>query len=107
MRQRLVMLTIAASVAIAAPAFAHEHKVLGTVTAAAVDHLTIKTTDGKGATIKIAGTTTITRDKAPIKPDSLTPGTRIVVTTASDESPFVAMSIQAGPVPAPTTAKKK
>lgn len=93
------MLTFAALVGAAAPALAHEHKVLGTVTAATADHLTIKTTQGKDATIKIDSKTKVTRDNAPIKPESLAPGTRVVVTTASDESPYVAMAIQAGPPP--------
>jgi hypothetical protein len=100
------MLAIAALVVAAAPALAHEHKVMGTIKAAAADHLTIKTTDGKDATITIANTTTVTRDKVPIKAGSLTPGTRVVVTTASDESPYVAMSVQAGPA-APEPAPKK
>jgi hypothetical protein len=91
------MLAIAAMIAAAVPALAHEHKVLGTVQTAAADHLAIKTTDGKDATIKIDEKTKITRDKAGIKPESLTAGTRVVVTTASDESPYLAMSIQAGP----------
>ena len=99
MRRRFVMLAIAALVTAAAPAFAHEHKVLGTVKAAAADHLQIQTTGGKDATIKIDGKTKVTRDNASIKPEALAPGTRVVVTTASDESPYVAMAIQAGPPP--------
>jgi hypothetical protein len=100
-KRRLVMLAaVAALVLTAAPAFAHEHKVLGTVKAAAADHLTITTTAGKDATIKIDAKTKITRDNSPIKAESLTAGTRVVVTTASDESPYVAMAIQAGPSPA-------
>lgn len=100
MRRRLVFPVIAALLMAAAPAFAHEHKVLGTVKAAAADHLTIKTTDGKDATIKIDGKTKVTRDNSSIKPESLAAGTRVVVTTVSDESPYVAMAIQAGPPPA-------
>ena len=99
MKRRFLMPAIAALVMAAAPAFAHEHKVLGTVKAAAADHLTIKTTDGKDATIKIDSKTKVTRESASIKPESLTAGTRVVVTTASDESPYVAMAIQAGPPP--------
>lgn len=99
MRQLIAMATFAALLVAAAPALAHEHKVLGTVTAAAADHLTIKTTQGKDATIKIDGKTKVRRASAAIKPESLTPGTRVVVTTVSDESPYVAMAIQAGPAP--------
>ncbi len=99
MRRRLVMLAIAAFAAAVAPALAHEHKVLGTVKAAAADHLTIKTTDGKDATVKIDSKTKVTRDNVSIKPESLGPGTRVVVTTVSDESPYTAMAIQAGPSP--------
>jgi len=99
-RPRLVMLALAVLALAAAPAFAHEHKVLGTVKAAAADHLTIKTTDGKEATIKIDSKTKVTRENVSIKPESLGPGTRVVVTTVSDESPYMAMAIQAGPPPA-------
>jgi len=99
------MFAIAAVVMAAAPAFAHEHKVLGTVKAAAADHLTIRTTDGKDATIKIEAKTKITRDNSAIKAESLVAGTRVVVTTASDESPYLAMSVQAGPPP-DTLSKK-
>jgi hypothetical protein len=99
-RRRLVTMAVLTAVLAAAPALAHEHKVLGTVKAAAADHLTIKTTDGKDATIKIDGKTKVTRDSVSIRPESLDPGTRVAVTTASDESPYLAMSIQAGPAPA-------
>ena len=105
MKKRITMLALAATIAAAVPAFAHEHKVLGTVKAAAADHIAIKTTDGKDATIKIDEKTKVTRDSAAIKPESLTAGTRVVVTTASDESPYVAMSIQAGPAAGATKKK--
>jgi hypothetical protein len=97
--RRLVVLAIAALAVAVAPAFAHEHKVLGTIKAAAADHLTITTTDGKDATIKIDSKTKVTRDNVSIKPESLGAGTRVVVTTVSDESPYMAMAIQAGPSP--------
>ena len=100
MRRRIIVMLAMAAFAIApAPAFAHEHKVLGTVKAATADHLTIHTTTGKDATVKIDAKTKVTRDNTSIKPESLTAGTRVVVTTASDEPPYVAMAIQAGPAP--------
>jgi hypothetical protein len=98
--QRLIVLAAAAFFAAAVPALAHEHKVLGTVKASAADHLTITTTAGRDATVKIDSKTKVTRDNAAVKPQSITAGTRVVVTTASDESPYVAMAIQAGPSPA-------
>jgi hypothetical protein len=104
--KRLAMLAIAAMLAAAAPAFAHEHKIMGTVKTAAADHLIMKTTDGKDVTIKIDHATQVRRDKAPIKPESLASGTRVVVTTASDESPYAAIAIQAGPVPSDSARKK-
>ena len=106
MRHRLVMMAMVVCIGVAIPALAHEHKVMGTVKEAAADHLTMTTTDGKDATVKIAETTKVTRDKAAIKASSLTAGTRIVVTTASDESPYLAMSIEAGPAPATPSRKK-
>ena len=88
-----------------AAAFAHEHKLMGTVTMAAADHVMMKTIDGNDVTVKITSETKITKGKATVKADAITKGTRLVVTTASDENPYTAMAIQVGAA-AKTTQKK-
>jgi ABC-type amino acid transport substrate-binding protein len=103
------VLAIAAVALLATPAVvsAHEHKVMGTVTMAAADHLMMKTTDGHDVTVRFTRDTKITKDKEAVKPDAIKEGTRVVVTTASDADPYTAMAIQVGaaakPVPPKTT----
>jgi hypothetical protein len=92
------VLSIAALVFIitAGTAFAHEHKVLGTVTMSGPGHVMMKTTDGHDVTVKINAATKITRGKDAVKADAINEGTRIVVLTASDVSPYTAMAIEVG-----------
>ena len=70
MRHRLFTLLCAVvAVAISAAAWAHEghaHKVMGTVTMAAADHVMIETTDGKDETITVNAKTKIVRGKTTI-----------------------------------------
>jgi DNA gyrase/topoisomerase IV subunit A len=77
-------------------ASAHEHKVLGTVTTTASDHLMMTTTDGKAVTVKVTPNTKVTRGKDTVRITDLKEGTRIVVTTESDSDPFTAKLIQVG-----------
>jgi hypothetical protein len=98
--KRISILAICAVLAIATAAFAHEHQVRGTVSMAASDHLMIKTVNGKEATIKIVKTTKVTDlDKKTVKPESIAAGSRVIVTTVSDENPYTAMSIEVGVAP--------
>jgi hypothetical protein len=57
----------------------HEHKVMGTVTMAAVDHVMLKDKDGKNVTIKVTKDTKV-RAKPTIKTEQITMGTRVVIT---------------------------
>jgi len=57
----------------------HEHKVMGTVTMAAVDHVMLKDKDGKNVTIKVTKDTRV-RAKPMITPEQITAGTRVVIT---------------------------
>ena len=91
----LTMFTAVATVS------AHEHKVLGTVSMVAADHLMMKTMDGKEVTVTVNTATKVTKGKATMTLKSIKPGTRVVVTTASDEAPYVAMLIQVGTAPTP------
>ena len=106
MTKRLLGITIFMLLMGVGSAFAHEHKVMGTVTMAATDHLMIKTTVGKEATVKIVAETKVTRGKETVKPESIKEGTRVVITTASDTAPYTAMSIQVGPDPKSSRTKK-
>lgn len=100
-------IVLAAVFAFAASAFAHEHKVMGTATMVGPDHVMMKTTDGHDVTVNVTKNTKITKGKETVKLATIKEGTRLVVTTASDEAPYAAMAIQVGATtPAKTTTKK-
>lgn len=81
-------------------ALAHpDHKILGTVTMIAADHVMVKDRDGKEHTIKLVKTTKVTRNKKTIKAADITNGTRVVITVVSDED-MTAKLIEAGAAPA-------
>lgn len=83
-------------------ALAHpNHKVMGTVTMVAADHVMLKDKAGKEHTIKLAKTTKVTRNKKAMKAGDIKVGTRIVVTAVSD-SDLTAKSIEVGAAPAAT-----
>lgn len=103
MTHRLLGIAMLAFVASAGSAAAHEHKVMGTVTMAAPDHLMMKSTDGKEVTVTVNKATRVTRGKTPVRVDAIKAGTRVVVTTASDEPPYAAILIQVGSAPAGTS----
>jgi hypothetical protein len=90
----------------AATVFAHEHKVLGTVTSTAADQVMMKTTDGKAVTVKVTADTKVTKGKAPVKITTVKEGTRIVVTTESDEAPYSATLIEVGEDPKSSPTEK-
>ena len=81
-------------------ALAHaNHKVMGTVTMVAADHVMLKDKGGKEHTIKLAKTTKVTRNKKAMKAADIKVGTRIVVTAVSD-SDLTAKIIEVGAAPA-------
>src|SRR3990170_3868693 len=55
----------------------HEHKVMGTVTMAAADHLMLKDKDGKDVTTKVTKDTKV-KGKQSLKVEDIKPGTRVV-----------------------------
>ncbi|MDQ3068560.1 MAG: hypothetical protein M3R55_02375 [Acidobacteriota bacterium] len=71
------------------------HKVMGTVTMIAADHVMVKDTAGKEHTIKLAKTTKVTRNKKVMKAADVAVGTRVVVTVVSDKD-FTAKLIEVG-----------
>ena len=99
----LVVLTLAIS---AATVFAHEHKVLGTVTSTSADQVMMKTTDDKAVTVKVTGDTKVTKGKEVVKITTVKEGTRIVVTTESDEAPYTATLIEIGKTPESSPKEK-
>ena len=57
----------------------HTHKVMGTVSLRHENHLEVKTTDGKTATITVNEKTKILRGKKKTTADDIKPGERVVV----------------------------
>jgi hypothetical protein len=96
MMARLFAIAAALILVAGSTASAHEHKVLGTVTMAASDHVMMTTPDGKAVTVKVTPDTKVTRGKDAVKISDIKEGTRIVVTTESDSDPFTAKLIEVG-----------
>ena len=109
MTRRLALsLTLAALVGLGASraAFAHpghDHKVLGTVTMAAADHVMVKDKAGKDVTVHINADTKVVMAKKPAKVEDIKNGMRIVVTAVTvkekDVEKLVAKNIELGPPP--------
>jgi hypothetical protein len=74
----------------------HPHKMMGTVTMAAPDHVMMKTTDGKDATVQITSETKIVKGKEPMKVDDLKAGTRVVITAVTEKTVMKAKTIEIG-----------
>ncbi len=96
-----------ASVAVmgAVPAIAHpahEHKVMGTVTMTAADHVMLKDKDGKDATVTINKDTKFIRAKKAMKAADMKVGMRVVISAVTDENDdkSIAKVIELGPDPA-------
>jgi hypothetical protein len=78
----------------------HEHKVMGIVTMAAVDHVMLKDKDGKDVTVKITKATKV-KAKPALKAEEIKAGTRVVITAVEQkDKSLTAKVIQVGPAPA-------
>lgn len=102
MVRRLTMALIALftlSVAASAVVRAHEghnHKIMGTVTMAAADHVMLKDKDGKDVTVKVTKDTKV-KSKPAMKVEDIKAGTRVVVTaTQAKDKSFTAKAIEVG-----------
>ena len=62
----------------------HEHKVMGTVTMAAADHVMLKDKDGKDVTVKVTKQTKVKAQPA-VKVEEIKAGTRVVVTAVEQK----------------------
>lgn len=81
----------------------HDHKVMGTVTMAAADHIMVKDKDDKEVTIKVTKDTKV-KSKPPMKVEEIQAGTRVVVAaTMEKDKTLRAKTIEVGA--APTTTK--
>ncbi|MGE4056107.1 MAG: hypothetical protein AB7F99_15020 [Vicinamibacterales bacterium] len=81
---------------------AHEgHKIMGTVTMAAVDHVMLNDTNGKAVTVVVTKDTKVKAD-SPMRVEEIRAGTRVVITATDDrEHRLIATLIEVG-VSAPT-----
>ena len=74
----------------------HEHKVMGTVTMAAVDHVMLKDKDGKDVMVKVTKDTKV-KAKPAVKVEDIKVGSRIVVTAVEEkDKSMTAKSIEVG-----------
>lgn len=93
------VLTAAVSSAAALAHPGHEHKVLGTVTMAAADHVMLKDRAGKDHTVYITADTKVLKDKKAATVDDIQAGMRIVVTAVEEDKKMVARTIELGAAP--------
>ena len=81
----------------------HDHKVLGTVTMAAADHVMVKDKAGKDVTVHINAETKVVQAKKPLKVEDIKAGMRVVITAVTvkdqDVEKLVAKTIELGPPP--------
>jgi hypothetical protein len=61
----------------------HDHKVLGTVTLAAADHVMLKDKDNKDVTVYLTRETKVLKDKKPMKVEDIKTGLRVVITATT------------------------
>ena len=78
----------------------HEHKVMGTITMAAVDRIMLKDKDGKDVTIKVTKETKV-KSKPAMKVEEIKAGTRVVVTAIEEKDKSLrAKLVEVGASPA-------
>ena len=80
----------------------HDHKVMGTVTMAAADHVMLTDKEGNDVTIKVTKDTKV-KAKPMIKVEEITPGTRVVITAVEQkDKSMTAKTIEVGVAAAAT-----
>jgi len=73
----------------------HDHKVMGTVTMAAADHVMLKDKDGKDVMVHVTKDTKV-KAKPSIKVADIKPGTRVVITAEMEKDQMMAKTIEVG-----------
>ena len=77
----------------------HPHKIMGTVTMAAADHVTLEDRQGKEITVKVAKDTKVKATPA-LKVEEIARGTRVVITAVQQkDKSFTAKTIEVGARP--------
>jgi phage-related baseplate assembly protein len=78
----------------------HYHKIMGTITMAAADHVMLKDKDGKDLTVQVTKDTKV-KSKPAMKVEEIKVGTRVVVTaTMEKDKSLKARIIEVGVAPA-------
>ena len=78
----------------------HDHKIMGTITMAAADHVMLKDNDGKDVMVKVTANTKV-KAKPALKVQEIKPGTRIVVSAVEEkDKSMTAKTIEVGAAPA-------
>jgi hypothetical protein len=78
----------------------HNHRIMGTVTMAAADHVMVKSKDGKDVTVKVTKNTKV-RSKPALKVEEIRAGTRVLIVAAQEkDKSFTAKTIEVGAAPA-------
>lgn len=81
----------------------HDHKVLGTVTMAAADHVMVKDKAGKDVTVHINAETQVVMAKKAMKVEDIKTGMRVVITAVTvkdkDVEQLVAKVVELGAAP--------
>lgn len=94
----VALVVLAASSGVVLAHEGHDHKILGTVTMAAADHVMLKDAEGKNVTVQVTKETKV-RSKPVMKVEEIKVGTRIVITaTEQKDKSFVAKTIEVGAV---------
>lgn len=91
------LVVVATTPALAHPG--HEHKILGTVTMAASDHVMLKDKDDKEVTVYITSDTKVVKDKKDMKVEDIKTGMRVVVTAVTEKDKTMAKTIELGAAP--------
>jgi len=80
----------------------HEHKVMGTVTMAAADHVMLNDKDGKDVMVKVTRDTKV-KAKPAVRVEDIKAGTRVVVTAVEEkDKSLTAKAIEVGAPPGAT-----
>ena len=79
----------------------HDHKIMGTVTMAAADHVMLKDKDGKDVTVRVTANTKV-KAKPALKVEEIKTGTRVVITAEQQkDKSYTAKLIEVGVTAAP------
>ena len=96
------LLAICALALCIAPVLAHpghEHKILGTVTMTASDHVMLQDKDGKDVTVFVTDETKVLQNKEPKTLEDIEKGMRVVVTAVEEKEKMMAKTIELGSAP--------